>query len=290
MVAGMEHRVYEVADIHCGNCEAGIRRALDDVEGVDDVVPDHRTNTVRVSFDGSRLDEDRIGDLLTGAGFAPKAVRAAEPGSETGDRGEAARAGSDADDGAGDRSLLARYGLLVAGVAVVALAGYVGYELYPRFDLPAAEGAGLLVLAAAAGIASFFAPCSFPLLVTLLSRPGGGNNRDAAPARPLVYGAALSVGAAAFLLLSGVAIALGGRAFFESVTFTSTTGRTLRIVVGGLLIVLGLIQLGRLADTSFRSVEGLTKKLNRSQARLRRRHPVAGHTAFGFFYLLAGFG
>lgn len=286
----MEHRVYEVVDIHCGSCEAGIRRALDDVEGVDEVVLDHRTNTVRVSFDGAQLDEGRIGDLLADAGFPPKAVTAVESGSDTAGRHEAARARSDAADGAGDRSSLARYGLLVAGVAVLALAGYVGYELYPRFDLPAAEGAGLLVLAAAAGIASFFAPCSFPLLVTLLSRPGGGTDREAAPARPLVYGAALSVGAAAFLLLSGVAIALGGRAFFESVTFTSTTGRTLRIAVGGLLIVLGLIQLGRLGDTSFRSVEGLTKNLNRSQARLRRRHPVAGYTAFGFFYLLAGFG
>jgi cytochrome c biogenesis protein CcdA len=48
----------------------------------------------------------------------------------------------------------------------VALTGYAGYELYPRFDLPALEGASLLVLAAGAGVASFFAPCSFPLLVT----------------------------------------------------------------------------------------------------------------------------
>ena len=188
------------------------------------------------------------------------------------------------------RTSPARYGLLVIGVAVVGMAGYVGYVVYPRFDLPAAEGAGLLVLAAAAGIASFFAPCSFPLLVTLLSRPAGGTHRRPASAKPLVYGIALAVGAAAFLLVSGVVIALGGRALFEGVTFTSTTGRALRIVVGALLVVLGLIQAGRLPGTSFRSVEGLTKELNRAQARLRRRHPVAGYTAFGFFYLLAGFG
>lgn len=286
----MEQRVYVVDDIHCGNCEASIRRALDGVEGIEEVTPDHRTNEVRVAFDESRLDEGQVGELLAEAGYPAKTVKLVGPGAaNAGDPRKTRGPEADGAPGLEQRTLLARYGLLVVGVAVVALAGYVGYELYPRFDLPAAEGAGLLVLAAA-GIASFFAPCSFPLLVTLLSRPGGGSDRDAAPARPLVYGAALSVGAAAFLVLSGVAIALGGSAFFEGVTFTSTTGRTLRILVGALLLLLGLIQLGRLADTSFRSVEGLTKKLNRSQARLRRRHPVAGYTAFGVFYLLAGFG
>ena len=40
-------------------------------------------------------------------------------------------------------------------------------------DLPAGEGAGLAVLAAGAGVAAFFSPCSFPLLVTALARPGG---------------------------------------------------------------------------------------------------------------------
>ena len=189
-----------------------------------------------------------------------------------------------------ERGPIGRYGFLVLGVAVLAIAGYAGYELYPRFDLPAADGAGLLVLATGAGVASFFAPCSFPLLVTLLSRPAGGDSEQQGSARPLVFGTALSAGAAAFLLLSGLAIAAGGSAFFESVTFTSTTGRTLRIVVGALLLGLGLVQVGVLADTSFRSVERFTKNLNRTQAKLRRRHPVAGFGAFGFFYLLAGFG
>ncbi|MDT8305317.1 MAG: hypothetical protein RRC07_05225, partial [Anaerolineae bacterium] len=59
---------------------------------------------------------------------------------------------------------------LVIAVLLLALAGYAGYVLYPRFALPAASGAGLLLLAAAAGLASFFSPCSFPLLATLLAR------------------------------------------------------------------------------------------------------------------------
>jgi hypothetical protein len=63
-----------------------------------------------------------------------------------------------------------RYAALVGATGAAAVAGYVGYVLYPRFDLPAATGASLLALAAAAGIASFFSPCSFPLAVTLLAR------------------------------------------------------------------------------------------------------------------------
>lgn len=63
-----------------------------------------------------------------------------------------------------------RYFLLISGISVLALVGYAGYVIHPRFDLPAVTGVGLLILAASAGIASFFSPCSFPLLVTLLAR------------------------------------------------------------------------------------------------------------------------
>ncbi|CAN5131354.1 hypothetical protein BH23ACT9_BH23ACT9_25860 [soil metagenome] len=266
----MTRRTYEVDDIHCDSCSRTIRRALSDLDGVTDVQPDPATNRVVVTFTdlAERVITDRLGD----AGFG---VRRAVADDESGP--------PDAGGTADGRS---RYGLLVLGIAVIGLAGYAGYVLYPRFDLPALEGAGLLVLAAGAGIASFFAPCSFPLLVTLLSREAGGNGRG----RPLVFAAALASGTTLFLIVLGGLIALGGSAFAASVTFTSTVGITLRIIVGSALVVLGLVQLGALADTPFRAVERVTKRLNRAQARLRRRHPVAGFTAFGFFYLAAGFG
>ncbi|MBW3602105.1 MAG: hypothetical protein KY434_05330, partial [Actinobacteria bacterium] len=82
----------------------------------------------------------------------------------------------------------------------------------------------------------------------------------------------------------------GGGAFAASVTLTSTVGIALRVVVGTALVLLGLIQLGVLTVSSFHAVEDVTKRLTRSQARLRREHPVAGFAAFGFLYLLAGFG
>lgn len=73
------------------------------------------------------------------------------------------------------------YALLTAGVVVLAVAGYAGYVLYPRFDLPAVTGLGLFVLAAAAGIGSFFYPCSFPLLVGLLGRETKAGEEESTP-------------------------------------------------------------------------------------------------------------
>ena len=67
-----------------------------------------------------------------------------------------------------------RYLALIGAVVLLALIGYVSYALYPRFALPPAAGAGLLLLASAAGLASLFSPCSFPLLVTLLAREMDG--------------------------------------------------------------------------------------------------------------------
>jgi hypothetical protein len=73
------------------------------------------------------------------------------------------------------------YLLLTFAVGLVALAGYGGSVLYPRFDLPAVAGAALLGLAAAAGLGSFFSPCSFPLLVALLGRAPGGDADTGGP-------------------------------------------------------------------------------------------------------------
>ncbi|MBW3590674.1 MAG: cation transporter [Actinobacteria bacterium] len=273
----MARRTFEVQDIRCKSCSAAIRKELGRLTGVTEVEPDEGTNTVVVSFTESEVNPEAIAGRLAEAGFSVK-------DSTQNERTAAPNAAKTA-----GRWL--PYGLLTLAVVVTALAGYAGYELYPRFDLPAVDGPGLLALAAGAGIASFFAPCSFPLLVTLLSRQVGGAGRATkAGGRPLPFALALAAGAAGFLVLFGALVALGGGAFAGSVTFTSTVGIALRITVGAGLITLGLIQLGVLAGTSFRSVEHVTKRLDRAQAGLRRRHPVTGFAAFGFFYLLAGFG
>ena len=183
------------------------------------------------------------------------------------------------------------YALLALATTAVALLGYLGYVLYPRFDLPAARGATLLVLATGAGIASFFSPCSFPLLLSILARPLA--EAQAGRGRPFrraaTFAAALSLGASSFLVLVGLAIAAGASTWFADVTFTSAAGIAIRIVAGSLLIALGLVQLG-LLPISFRRFEPALHGYLRRQAEVRRKRPFLGFTLFGFGYLLAGFG
>lgn len=185
-----------------------------------------------------------------------------------------------------------RYLALTLAAAALAFAGLLGYVLYPRFDVPAGAGAGLLLLAAGAGVASFFSPCSFPLLVTMLARPLGeqAQVQEGRPLRPaLRFASALSVGAATFLIATGAVIALIGGGLFADVTFTSAAGRIIRLLVGLLLIALGLIQLNHL-PIDLRRFEPAMHGYLRRQARIRRERPLLGFGLFGFGYLLAGFG
>jgi cytochrome c biogenesis protein CcdA len=175
------------------------------------------------------------------------------------------------------------YLLLALGVLLLAAAGYTGYVLYPRFGLPPVAGVGLLALAAAAGIASLFSPCSFPLLMTLLAREAAERGR-------LIRSAvAFTAGMALFLLLTGLALALGAGEWISAVTFTSTAGRLLRLVVGLVLIGFGLWQVQGKSLT-FLWLNRALQPLWTKQAQLRRRQTTVSYGLYGFGYTLAGFG
>ena len=275
---------FTVSTIDCENCVRAIRGGLGQVPGVEHTGVDLDTQRVTVDYDPQQTSAEALREHLERLGFTP-AEDAAATAPPPRPAPAPARAGSREQ---GDPAL--RYTLLAAGVALLALAGYAGYVLYPRFNLPAAEGAALLLLATGAGIASFFSPCSFPLLVTLLGREAGGQGRTASSGgKAFAFAGALAAGAALFLLLLGLVIALGGEALVSGVTFTSTAGRLLRAIVGPLLITLGLIQLG-LLPSPFHAVEALSRPLMRAQARSRRNTPVLGFGVLGFAYVLAGFG
>jgi copper chaperone CopZ len=68
----MRTDTYQVADIHCGGCEATIRNLVGDIEGITDVQPDHHTNQVAVSYDETVLDDAAIREALANTGFPPQ--------------------------------------------------------------------------------------------------------------------------------------------------------------------------------------------------------------------------
>lgn len=181
-----------------------------------------------------------------------------------------------------------RYAALTALVLLIALLGFVGFVTYLKLDIASFAGSGLLFLAVAAGVASFFSPCSFPLLVTLLARETGAEEAERSGTRRAIgFATALALGVSLFLLLLGAAIAAGAGPIVRKVTFTSTPGRILRVVVGSFLILLGLAQM---RGWRFGFADRLQRPLMRAQAGLRRASPTLGFGLFGFGYVLAGFG
>ena len=64
-------RTFQVAEIHCANCENTIRTALSRIAGVSVVVPSSATNDVKVSFDDGQVSEAELRARLEEVGFAP---------------------------------------------------------------------------------------------------------------------------------------------------------------------------------------------------------------------------
>lgn len=172
-----------------------------------------------------------------------------------------------------DDSRSVRLFLFVAGLLLLALTGYGGYVLYPRFDLSAVTGAGLLLLAAGAGLASFFSP----LLALLLARQTQDVERSEAWARLLRFATALAAGA------------LGAAPLFARVTFASTAGRVIRLAAGSILLLLGVFQWRGVSPGSG-AVYWVARPLMSAQARLRQERPTLAFGLFGFGYILAGLG
>ncbi len=178
-----------------------------------------------------------------------------------------------------------RYLLLSGIVLLLALLGYATFILYPQVVRPSSAGSGLILLAIAAGMASLFSPCSFPLLVTLLAREASTNSRTALVRIAFSF----TLGVMAFLLLLGALLAFGAGSFISQFTFTSTAGRILRLMVGLVLVSFGLWQI-RGRSLNFVWLTQLLQPLWRTQSRVQRQKTAVGYGLYGFGYILAGFG
>jgi cytochrome c biogenesis protein CcdA len=186
------------------------------------------------------------------------------------------------------RKVLA-YLLLAIGVMMVALAGNRVFNLYFQAPLPPAGGIGLVALAAMAGLGSLFSPCSFPLLMTLLSREAIDTTGNSTSSRRLIrFALVFSIGAAIFLLITGAAMALGAAPIMARITFTSPAGRLLRLFTGLVLMGFGWWQFqGRSLNIGW--LNSLLQPMWRAEARLRHRRSTLRIGVYGFGYILAGF-
>ena len=176
----------------------------------------------------------------------------------------------------------ARFSAVVAGLVVVGVAGYVGFVAFVGSDPGVA--AGVMVLAAGTGFAAFFSPCSFPLLLTFLARRSADS-----PGAALASALRVAGGAALLLAVLAASIVFGGFAIGGVVEFDSTTGRMFRLLVGLLLVIFGLRQ-ARLLALRMAWLDWIAGFSARILDPGRVSHPGRSDVAYGFGYLLAGFG
>ena len=180
------------------------------------------------------------------------------------------------------RRSLVRLTAIAIGLVVAGAAGYIGFLAFVGSERDV--GAGVMVLGAATGFAAFFSPCSFPLLLTFLTR------RSAA-SRGAAFLSAVRVAAGATLLLAIVAgvTAAGGSAFATAVEFESSPGRVFRLGVGALLVLFGLSQAG-LFGVRMRWLDRVAGLTGRVVDPSKARGAASKDLMYGFGYLLAGFG
>ncbi len=185
------------------------------------------------------------------------------------------------------KSHVPRYGLVILAVAVITLLGYFEFVAFLKDIVPAFSSYSLYLLAVAAGIATFFSPCSFPLLPGYLSIYYNTQQQYAGK-RAVYRGMLAAAGVVTFTVLVGIVIALMGQGVASSFSISSPNPslltRIFRIALGVVLVSLGAIQLSN-ATFHSRALNALTGRL----------HPVAGSGnrglyLYGFSYNAAGIG
>lgn len=181
----------------------------------------------------------------------------------------------------------ARVHLILAGLLIlfVIVSGYLVFRYFVTNVAGTPEAYTLLFFAVVAGIATFFSPCSFPLLPGYLALfvTAKGVKHSA-----LYYGLVGAAGIALFNLILGSLIGLAGASFAQSLAITSGTPNpltlTLRTGIGAVLVFLGIIQ--------FANLPFFTNVFHRIGHRFSRVQEKSAKSIFlyGLGYTAAGLG
>jgi copper chaperone len=64
-----ESRVLRVPDMSCGHCELSVQEALDELDGVERASADHARGEVELTYDASRVTDERLREVIEEAGY-----------------------------------------------------------------------------------------------------------------------------------------------------------------------------------------------------------------------------
>jgi copper chaperone CopZ len=65
----METMVLEVTGMKCGGCESGVKQALEALDGIDKVVPNHKLNKVEIAYTTSKINVDQMKQVVEELGY-----------------------------------------------------------------------------------------------------------------------------------------------------------------------------------------------------------------------------
>jgi cytochrome c-type biogenesis protein len=179
--------------------------------------------------------------------------------------------------------------ILVGGLVAI---GYSVFVFFIKGFSPTAGTVSLLVFAIVAGIATFFSPCSFPLMPGYLTRHLEVIDRDPKKMRTSVLSNGLAAAAGVFLfdMILGLAIVLIGSSFAGSLGISGPSPnlyvRIFRGTVGAFLVVLGLLNLSGTGIFHNDSLTSVGKRLMRNG----ELKPSREMFAYGFGYVSVGIG
>jgi cytochrome c-type biogenesis protein len=179
--------------------------------------------------------------------------------------------------------------ILVGGLVAI---GYSVFVFFIKGFSPTSGTVSLLAFAIVAGIATFFSPCSFPLMPGYLTRHLEVIDRDPKKMRISVLSNGLAAAAGVFLfdMILGLAIVLIGSGFAGSLGISGPSPnlyvRVFRGAVGAFLVVLGVLNLRGTGIFHNDSLTSVGKRLMRNG----ELKPSREMFAYGFGYVSVGIG
>ncbi len=184
------------------------------------------------------------------------------------------------------------WALLAILVAALVAIGYSVFVFFIKGFSPTAGTLSLLAFAVVAGTATFFSPCSFPLMPGYLTRHLQIMDKDPKKARTSVVSNGLAAAGGVFLfdLILGLAIVLIGSSFAGSLGISGPSPnlyvRIFRGTVGAFLVLLGILNLRGTGIFHNDSLTSIGKRLMKNG----ELKPSREMFAYGFGYVSVGIG
>jgi cytochrome c-type biogenesis protein len=193
----------------------------------------------------------------------------------------------------GTTAAILQYAAWLAAFLLLILAGYSGFRAFAT--TPDLSIFNLYTLAVVAGIASFFSPCSFPLLPTYFSFYQTAQKDLAAPSssasRALRLGLAAALGVITFDLVLGVGIAFLGSSVANNLSISGPEpSQFVRYFRGGVGVVLLTLGIGQIIGWNLKPSFVDAFAYRTRPERDGKRSPVLNLYLYGLGYNAAGMG